>query len=349
MQYREFEDTSLISSIQARFDKPREGIHLSDLDLCLKKAYYRRLYPQPISPKQAVYYAVGFGVQQYLYPNQGIDFDSKHFREILMAWSICWEGSIYLSQGQRQGREKPEYTPHISLTNTNPTLMKAFTELVGYGRVFPRPPTEIHKASYEWQVGTLNGVKQCCEEMLPYLPAKQEQAKLLLEYCNSRLSAKGGTYSKREEQIYEEMRKLNKQGKQGSSFLKDGEVSYIVDGINCTPDVLDGREIKTTRASMKDFNPRKPHWMFRLMGYCKALGIDSYVLTVVFIIPAEVRSWQFFFTKEEVEVNWGEVLLRRDILLSALEGQQPPTPDFHQEWECSACENVGYCFNKLTK
>ena len=194
MEYKEFEDISLIRAIQTRLNEPRIGIHLSDLDLCLKKAYYRKLDPQPISRKQAVLYAVGFGVQKWLYP--------------------------------------------------------------------------------------------------------------------------------------------------------EPEKLFIVDDIDCTPDYT-GVEVKSTRAAIKNFDPCKSHWLFRIMGYCKALGISSYVLSVVFVIPAEIRSWRFKFTSKEIEQNWQEALARRDILRIAFQKQQPPSPDFHQVWECKMCECSGFCLDQL--
>jgi len=191
MEIKEFVDTNLTVAIQARLQRPREGLHLSDLELCLKKSYYRKLFPQPISDKQGVMYAIGFGVQQYLYP--------------------------------------------------------------------------------------------------------------------------------------------------------EPEKLYICDGINCSPDYYEGYEIKTTRAAIKNFNPCKPHWLLRIKGYCKVLNRLDYVLSVVFLIPAEIRSWQFVFTQQEIEDNWSDVLFRSAILKDAFRDNQPPTPDFHEPWECKFCECAGFC------
>lgn len=191
-------DTTVIDEILKRFQKERTGIHLSDLDLCLKKAYYRRLHPQPITPKQGIMYAIGYGVQEYLWPGE--------------------------------------------------------------------------------------------------------------------------------------------------------EVPLVVDGINCSPDSYKGNEVKTTRASMKNFDPLKPHWLLRIKGYCKALGITKYLLSVIFLLPSELLTWEFHFTPEEIEENWKEVLMRRDILKLALETNSPPIPDFHQDWECKKyCECTGFCLNNITQ
>lgn len=58
-----------VTNIQQELQKERVGIHLSDLDLCLKSSYYRKVNPQPLSMKQAVIFAIGLGVQQYMYPH----------------------------------------------------------------------------------------------------------------------------------------------------------------------------------------------------------------------------------------------------------------------------------------
>jgi len=192
MLVTEIEDTQLVNEIQQRLDVKREGIHLSDLELCLRKSYYRRLSPQPITPKQAWMYATGLGVENYLYPQD-------------------------------------------------------------------KPVT-------------------------------------------------------------------------------------VVDRVACSMDYAYGVEIKSTRSSMKNFNPCKPHWVFRMKGYCHAFGLTTFRLTVVFIIPADARTWIFDFTPEEIEDNWQqEVIRRRDILEQALKSGTPPVPDFHQDWECSRCELSGFC------
>lgn len=192
MVVTEIEDTQLVAEVQERLQgTPREGIHLSDLDLCLKKAYYRRLNPQPITPKQAWMYATGLGIEEYLYPT--------------------------------------------------------------------------------------------------------------------------------------------------------GKPVVIVDDVACSMDSDKGVEVKSTRGSMKNFEPRKPHWLIRMMGYCHAFGITTMRLTVVFIIPADSRTWVFDFTPEEIEANWQEVLQRKAALEQAWKNGVPPTPDFHQEWECGKCELSGFC------
>ena len=190
----EFEDVGLADKIQAKLEKNREGIHLSDLELCLKKSYYRRLYPQPLSLDQAIMYVVGLAVQEYMYP----------------------------------GEEK----------------------------------------------------------------------------------------------------------------------TYVLDGVDCSPDA-DGVEVKSTRAAMKNFDPLKPHWLFRMLGYCKVTDKLDWQLSVIFVIPAKMRSWVFSFTPEEIEENWAFVVEKAESLRKALATGIPPEPDYHKDWECGKCEFSGFCLNQI--
>jgi hypothetical protein len=38
-------------------------------------------------------------------------------------------------------------------------------------------------------------------------------------------------------------------------FPNDTEITYVQDGLYCTPDIPDGKEVKSTRASMGKFDP----------------------------------------------------------------------------------------------
>lgn len=66
-------------------------------------------------------------------------------------------------------------------------------------------------------------------------------------------------------------------------FKNSNEQEIVVDGVSCTPDVLPGIEVKSTRASMKKFKPEDmDHWVRRILGYCKALNRTEFDLVVFF-------------------------------------------------------------------
>jgi hypothetical protein len=67
-------------------------------------------------------------------------------------------------------------------------------------------------------------------------------------------------------------------------FPKDKEITTTVDGIDCTPDIPTGIEVKSTRQSMRKFTVEAmEHWKKQILGYCKSLGKTEYDLVVMFV------------------------------------------------------------------
>ena len=123
----------------------------------------------------------------------------------------------------------------------------------------------------------------------------------------------------------------------------ESEFSLVVDGITCSPDAY-GWEIKSGRMSSKNFYPSShPHWEQQILGYCKALGITEYYLTVFFLVGdysppfPQIQVWKVVATQEEIDRNWSEMLRRRDVLVEALETGIPPPTDTTLSWECQYC------------
>lgn len=192
MYFAEVDNRLFVERIMSRLSQKREGIHLSDLEMCLKASYFRRVNPQPLSVEQAIMFATGLGTQEYMYPKE--------------------------------------------------------------------------------------------------------------------------------------------------------EVTYELDGILCSPDAH-AIEVKTYRGNPKGFSPANmPHWIWRMKGYCKVLGVNTYTLDVAFIMSNTAKSYQFEFTQNEIDLMWEEALIRKDIFARALTSNTPPTPDFHPDWLCKKCEHVGSCF-----
>lgn len=70
----------------------------------------------------------------------------------------------------------------------------------------------------------------------------------------------------------------------GITYNPNGETEVTIDGIVCTPDILSGIEVKSTRQSMRKFAPESmSHWTRQILGYCKALGKLEYDLVVMFV------------------------------------------------------------------
>lgn len=192
MKVTEITNKHIADKITQRLIKERTGMHLSDLDLCLRRAYYKRMFPKPLTLKQAIMYALGYALQEYMYPQM--------------------------------------------------------------------------------------------------------------------------------------------------------EISVEVEGVFCSPDVWElGKEVKSTRAGIKIFDPAKPHWISRMKGYCYVTGKRVWGLDVVFIIPSEVRSWEFEFTDQEVLDNWKVVQRKKGELEEAFKTKTAPLIPYNAEWECRSCEFAGYC------
>ena len=152
------------------------------------------------------------------------EYNYSEMREQILAWSIAWEGHIGLYKAKRSRGHAFQYVPKISLDNTDILLLEHFVALVGYGH------TGVHrwvnpsnrKVLYHWYLCSLKDCKRFCEEVLPYLPAKRRQAELIIEFCGIRMNpnvrknvamSKGETtWGLREEEIYQELKELNKRG-----------------------------------------------------------------------------------------------------------------------------------------
>jgi hypothetical protein len=345
--------TQVLDTIRNRMVQEREGIHLSDLIYCSRKAYWKKQHMQPTPGNDlCILWMTGYAFQEYMFSPKR--FDITHPRESFMAWSIVFEGCISLGKGttkhisQITGEEKEYITlvPMVQLSNTQYNLLDSFQKLVGYGHVEKNGSTKSGAPYWSWEVKSMEEVKRVCEEMLPYLPSKRKQAELLIEFCTIRLE-KPKERVDREEQIFQEMRSLNEKGK--FRYNSNGETEVILDGISCTPDIFSGIEVKSTRQSSKYFDLHENQaWQIQILGYCKVLNKLEYDLTVLFLMnnyappfPA-VDCWHISTTQEEVDANWNMVTNRRDILIQSLLENKPPEPDCFN-WEYEYCDFIDLC------
>ncbi len=135
----------------------------------------------------------------------------------LAAWSIAWEGSIQLnivnkSKSEWKGKQ---FNTSIAIGNTNKSLIEQFKMITGYGGVCPNARKGNKEYCWRWYISSHAEIKAFLEQIVNYLPLKQEQGKLLLEYINIRLEEKRRTnqnasHTKREYEIAERMTELNK-------------------------------------------------------------------------------------------------------------------------------------------
>jgi len=147
-------------------------------------------------------------------------------------------------------------------------------------------------------------------------------------------------------------------------FLKpfQATIPHHIDDIYLTPDIENAyfldfyiplAEVKTTRVNMARFDPSSKtvnHYIEQMMGYSKALDTNIAYLIVFFACGSynppfpSLKTWQFEFTKEEINKKWEEILGRRDVLDRAIKDLSLPTPHFMAfKKECDYCELVDIC------
>jgi hypothetical protein len=112
-------------------------------------------------------------------------------------------------------------------------------------------------------------------------------------------------------------------------------------------------ELKTTRKSAKhhyidEFLP--PTWLSYMKGGCKIAGVNKYDLAVLYIMGnyappfPQIYCDTFIFTQEEIDTNWKEIMLHKQVLDEALRTGNPPAPFQHcYEWECQYCRYKIMC------
>ena len=115
--------------------------------------------------------------------------------------------------------------------------------------------------------------------------------------------------------------------------------SFEEDGIILTPDfILQGlhSELKTTRSAPGKWSDT---WVRQIAAYCYATEQLAYNLIVLHIIQPQVKAYRLFFTQEELEEQWGDILSRKEVLTTALETQTPPQEfQWNEDWECAGCK-----------
>ncbi len=105
--------------------------------------------------------------------------------------------------------------------------------------------------------------------------------------------------------------------------------------------VVDGElvEFKSTRMGVKRMTNDFPIGYYRqLLGYMKMQGVLRAKFTVMFIIPAELITWEVEVTQEELDRNWEWVVGRRDLRNRFVETGEIPQPfTFNEDYECKDC------------
>ena len=146
-----------------------------------------------------------------------------------LAGIIDGEGSVFLGQRLKlRNREKsPSYTPSITVGNTNERLIDWLVETCVGSKSHSKRPLKNWKDQYQWSVTSHKAV-ELARMLMPYLIIKPQQAYLLSCFEHEAQWSKGGrpedtlmpsTEINRRKQLYDELKILNRRGKNGKSHL----------------------------------------------------------------------------------------------------------------------------------
>lgn len=120
---------------------------------------------------------------------------------------IDGEGSLNISYSRGNGRYRSRYIPHLTICNTDITLLKRCNQIMsGYGRLSDF--TLKNGKCSTLTIGRLNEIKIVLEAIVDGLVAKREQAKLLLEFIK-KYEGKLRVWGEDFAEIHEKMKELN--------------------------------------------------------------------------------------------------------------------------------------------
>lgn len=132
-----------------------------------------------------------------------------------MAGFVDGEGCLTISRQIRKDRPSPSYRASITITNTKKSALDIFETYYG-GNVYDVMENRTDKRKVKWANAycwycTVGRAKEFLEDILPYLRIKNDQARIILEFINT----KNGFLRKK---------RLNKRG--GSSPLSCDEINH---------------------------------------------------------------------------------------------------------------------------
>jgi len=124
------------------------------------------------------------------------------------------EGTIAVHVRSGEGRKYKfgfGVQPYIGVANTKPELIHWLHYKLG-GRHYSRS-NNLVKRAYLWQISDIARIYAILKQVMPYLILKRENAVLVLELVERRLSRlKSAKYEERDIQIYHLVKKLNVKG-----------------------------------------------------------------------------------------------------------------------------------------
>ena len=127
-----------------------------------------------------------------------------------IAGFIDGEGTIAIYH--RLGKHEHGFHPRVSVANTDMRAINRLVELIGAGYRTTRDRNPRHKIGHQWQTTNMAVIRALLAAIRPHLILKGEQADLVLEYIEARLSAGYFETPARAKDIYEQLKTLNRKG-----------------------------------------------------------------------------------------------------------------------------------------
>lgn len=151
-----------------------------------------------------------------------------------LAWLAGFiDGEGYLGIERQRKKETARqsasllYHPYLIIANSNYNVLEFIRKYIGYGYVYEvrRKKSKLRhnneKPGFQYKLTKMDKLRPFLNTLRPYLRLKQQQCALLLKFITIRQNAKritgrghrGSTsFSNLEEEIYQELRILNKRG-----------------------------------------------------------------------------------------------------------------------------------------
>ena len=131
---------------------------------------------------------------------------SKKDRE-LIALAIDLEGTITIASS------KKSLYPLVCIGNTNKAILEKIRSISKMGAIrVEHNKRENRKKSWRWMICNFMEAKHLLEQILPFLIIKRRQGELVIEFCKIRIKNFGKPITEKEENIYQEVKTLNKKG-----------------------------------------------------------------------------------------------------------------------------------------
>jgi len=142
-----------------------------------------------------------------------------------LAGFIDGEGFIGLTKQKTRESTKHaagyHYHPYLIVTGTENHTIHNLNSITGCGHVITQTQKGNQKTAYQWKLTKYNDLLHILGQIQRHLRIKQKQCELIIQFITTRQQAniktgrgsRGSTsFSENEEQIYQELRNLNKKG-----------------------------------------------------------------------------------------------------------------------------------------